>query len=47
MIERQEGVRAQLEYNPDLFDAGRIRNILNEFQALLYDLARDLSQTSS
>ncbi|HXN23480.1 MAG TPA: condensation domain-containing protein [Candidatus Dormibacteraeota bacterium] len=47
MIERQEGVRAQLEYNPDLFDPGRIRNILNEFQALLYALARNLFQKPS
>lgn len=47
MIERQEGLRAQLEYNPDLFDAERIRKILDEFQSLLYAMTRDLGSRLS
>lgn len=35
MIEREEGLRAQLEYNPDLFDAATIRGLLAEYQTVL------------
>ncbi len=43
MIERQEGVRAQLEYNPDLYDAKRIRKILEDFQSVLSTMTGDLN----
>jgi len=35
IIERQEGLRAQLEYNPDLFDAPTIQKVLNSYEAIL------------
>jgi len=35
MIERQEGLRAQLEYNPDLYDPSTIRQILGDYQKIL------------
>jgi non-ribosomal peptide synthetase component F/thioesterase domain-containing protein len=41
MIERQEGLRAQLEYNPDLFDAATVRNILADYQKILSAMALD------
>ena len=37
IIERQDGVYAQLEYNPDLFDAATITDILENFKVLLHD----------
>jgi non-ribosomal peptide synthetase component F/thioesterase domain-containing protein len=35
IIERQEGIRIQLEYNPDLYDASTIRNLLSAYQSSL------------
>ncbi|MGH9683825.1 MAG: condensation domain-containing protein [Candidatus Acidiferrales bacterium] len=35
IIERQEGVRAQLEYNPDLFDAETIQDVLRYYETVL------------
>lgn len=35
MIERGEGIRAQLEYNPGLFNAGTIRQVLTDYQRVL------------
>jgi non-ribosomal peptide synthetase component F len=35
MIERPEGVRAQLQYNADLYDASTIASVLEHLQALL------------
>jgi non-ribosomal peptide synthetase component F/thioesterase domain-containing protein len=35
MIEREEGLRAQLEYNPDLFDAGTIQGLLRDYAETL------------
>lgn len=38
VIERREGVRAELEYNPDLFDASTIQAALHQYQVLLHNL---------
>lgn len=38
VIERREGVRAELEYNPDLFDASTIQAALRQYQTLLQTL---------
>jgi len=35
LIERQEGIRAQLEYNPDFYDARRIEQVLSDYQNIL------------
>jgi non-ribosomal peptide synthetase component F/thioesterase domain-containing protein/acyl carrier protein len=35
LIERSEGVRAQLEYNPDLFDSSTIRAVLDYYVEIL------------
>jgi hypothetical protein len=35
IIERQEGLRAQLEYNPDLFDQATVQEVLKNFDLLL------------
>ena len=35
MIERQEGIRAQLEYNPDFYDPQTIRRVLADYQKIL------------
>ena len=40
-VERQEGIRAQLEYNPDLFDATTIRAILEYYGKILSALLAD------
>ena len=36
-----DGLRAQLEYNTDLFDAGTIARLLNHFRTLLEDIVAD------
>lgn len=41
VIERDEGVRAQLEYNPDLFDAVFANEILNKYHSTLTRLVLD------
>ena len=41
LLERGEGVRAQLEYNPDLFEAGTIRKILQSYQSILEEMVAD------
>jgi non-ribosomal peptide synthetase component F/thioesterase domain-containing protein len=41
LLERREGVRAQLEYNPDLFDRATIQNILEDYCKLLEVMVRD------
>jgi len=45
IIERQEGIRIQLEYNPDLYDSTTIRNLLRAYQSSLQALTsnRNLS----
>jgi non-ribosomal peptide synthetase component F/thioesterase domain-containing protein/acyl carrier protein len=40
-VERQEGIRAQLEYNPDLFDSSTIRLILDYYGCILRALLGD------
>jgi non-ribosomal peptide synthetase component F len=35
MIERKEGIRAQLEYNPDIYDPQSIRHILADYLQIL------------
>lgn len=35
MIERKEGIRAQLEYNPDFYDPETIRQVLADYQKIL------------
>ena len=39
LLDRREGVRAQLEYNPRLFKSSTIRRILQDFQRILQALA--------
>ena len=38
IIERQEGIRIQIEYNPDLYDSSTIRNLLRAYQSSLRTL---------
>ncbi len=40
LLDRSEGLRAQLEYNPDLFDAATIRHVLEDYKKVL-ELMRD------
>jgi thioesterase domain-containing protein/non-ribosomal peptide synthetase component F len=40
LLDRREGLRAQLEYNPDLFDAATIRHVLEDYRKVL-ELMRD------
>ncbi|WP_367182471.1 alpha/beta fold hydrolase [Edaphobacter sp.] len=47
VIERKEGVRAQLEYNANLFDASTIRQWLEYYQTLLSALVTAPSQRLS
>jgi phthiocerol/phenolphthiocerol synthesis type-I polyketide synthase E len=35
LLERQEGIRAQLEYNPDVFDPAIIRRMLEDYEKIL------------
>jgi non-ribosomal peptide synthetase component F/thioesterase domain-containing protein len=35
LLERQEGIRAQLEYNPDLFDPATVRLLLEDYHKVL------------
>lgn len=44
VLERSEGVRAQLEYNPDLFDAGTVQNILKDYAAVLDAFVSNLDE---
>lgn len=39
LLDRGEGLRAQLEYNPELFEPATIKDILNSYQAVLHVLA--------
>ena len=41
LLERREGVRAQLEYNPDLFEAATVKEILNRYEVVLRAFAAD------
>jgi thioesterase domain-containing protein/non-ribosomal peptide synthetase component F len=43
LLDRREGLRAQLEYNPDLFDAGTIRQVLEDYRKVL-ELMRDVPE---
>lgn len=43
LLERREGVRAQLEYNPDLYDAATIRQVLDDYQKVLEQI-RDVPE---
>lgn len=45
MIERPEGVRAQLQYNADLYDASTIAGVLRHLQALLQAVVAAPEQT--
>ncbi|HVO58731.1 MAG TPA: condensation domain-containing protein [Dongiaceae bacterium] len=47
VIKREEGLRAQLEYNPDLFDAATIRRILDVYTAYLQALVNHPEQAVS
>ena len=40
LLDRREGLRAQLEYNPDLFDAATIRRVLEDYRKVI-ELMRD------
>jgi non-ribosomal peptide synthetase component F/thioesterase domain-containing protein len=40
-IERAEGVRIQLDYNPDLFDSSSIRLILQDYRRILEAMAKN------
>jgi non-ribosomal peptide synthetase component F/thioesterase domain-containing protein len=42
LLERQEGVRAQLEYNPDLFEPATIRSILENYRKTLEIVRKNL-----
>ena len=41
LLERREGVRAQLEYNPDLFDRATIQDILRDYCKILEAMVQD------
>ena len=41
LVERAEGLRASIEYNPDLYEAATIRRLLGQFQRLLEEISRD------
>jgi acyl carrier protein len=41
VIKREEGLRAQLEYNPDIYDAGTITAVLENFERYLKALVAD------
>jgi len=43
LLERREGIRAQLEYNPDLYDAATIRQVLEDYQKVLQQI-RDVPE---
>ena len=43
LLDRREGLRAQLEYNPDLFDAATIRHVLEDYRKVL-ELMRDVPE---
>jgi thioesterase domain-containing protein/non-ribosomal peptide synthetase component F len=43
LLDRKEGLRAQLEYNPDLFDAATIRLVLEDYRDVL-ELMRDVPE---
>jgi thioesterase domain-containing protein/non-ribosomal peptide synthetase component F len=43
LLDRREGLRAQLEYNPDLFDATTIRQVLEDYKGVL-ELMRDVPE---
>jgi len=40
LLDRREGLRAQLEYNPDLFDSETIRQVLEDYRKVV-ELMRD------
>lgn len=44
LIERQEGARAQLEYNPDLFDRETIQGVLRYYESTLRAFVSDPNQ---
>lgn len=44
IIERPEGVNANLEYNSNLFSSNRIREVLEYFEYLLKEMAANLDQ---
>jgi non-ribosomal peptide synthetase component F/thioesterase domain-containing protein len=41
LLERREGVRAQLEYNPDLYDGATIQSILGDYCRILEAIVQD------
>jgi non-ribosomal peptide synthetase component F len=41
LLERREGVRVQLEYNPDLYDRGTIQGILQDYCKILEAMVQD------
>jgi thioesterase domain-containing protein/acyl carrier protein/NRPS condensation-like uncharacterized protein len=44
LIERSEGVRAQLEYNPDLFDSSTIQGVMNYYVEVLRSFVSRIEQ---
>lgn len=47
ILESQEGLSCSLEYNSDLFDAGRIKRALGHFQTMLQGIVSDPAQRVS
>ena len=45
IIERQEGLRAQLEYNPDLFDEPTIQKVLDSYESILRSMLQNSNQS--
>jgi len=45
LLERREGLRAQLEYNSDLFEAATIKQVLSDFRLILETILKDPSAT--
>jgi non-ribosomal peptide synthetase component F/thioesterase domain-containing protein len=41
LLDRREGLRAQLEYNPTLFEPATIQNLLTSYESVLHAFAHD------
>lgn len=44
LLERREGLRAQLEYNPDLFESATIKQVLVDFRQILGTMIENLDR---
>jgi non-ribosomal peptide synthetase component F/thioesterase domain-containing protein len=40
-VERVEGISCRLEYNPDMFEAGTIKRVVQQYQSILVAIAAD------